>query len=120
MFPAFQSGAGFPALYGGYLFAADILAVWCWSGWPTPSTGGYGPTPLPHQGPDAHLIILFTCVIIVTFHFINAFQTLLHMGQAPMTTGPYFPYRGMASIFGLETLSPSQVFRDMKSATGSI
>jgi Fe-S oxidoreductase len=110
--PAFEVGRWIPTLYGGYLFVADILASLVLVGlayafyrriWVRPR--------YLTLGLDANVIILFTSVIIITFLFINAFQTLL-----PVEPGGY-DYRGvfpvssaLVSFFGLERLSPSQVF----------
>ncbi len=75
--PFFHAADYAPGLYRGYLFAADILAFSTLAGL------GYAlfrrvavkPTYLT-DGPDARLILLFTSVIILSFHFINAFHLL--------------------------------------------
>jgi hypothetical protein len=109
--PAFDIGHWIPGLYGGYLFAADILASFvlvCFA------YAIYRRTmlrpPYLTMGTDANLIILFTCLIIITFQFINAFQTLL-----PLESGAY-DYRGVFPVsslfvgfFGLNSLSAQQV-----------
>ena len=112
MCPAFEVGHWIPGLYGGYLFAADILASFVLVGF---AYAIYRRTllrpPYLTLGTDANLIILFTCLIIITFQLINAFQTLL-----PLEPGAYdyrgtFPVSGLlVTLFGLNSLSPQQVF----------
>jgi Fe-S oxidoreductase len=107
--PAFAPAEWFPAIYRAYLYAADILAALVLVGF------AYAlyrrlvekPTYLT-LGADANRIILFTCVIIATFQFINALQTLL---PAP---GAGFDYRGalpvsglLPGLLGLDRLGPS-------------
>jgi len=110
--PAFEVGNWIPGLYGGYLFTADILASFVLVGF---AYAIYRRTmlrpPYLTMGTDANLIILFTCLIIITFQLINAFQTLL-----PLEAGAY-DYRGVFPLsslfvvfFGLNSLSPQQVF----------
>jgi len=79
--PAFHVGYVLPALYGAYIFVADILAF------PVLVGLGYAlyrrlfvkPKYLT-DGLDARLIILFTSVIIITFYLINAFLLLPAIG----------------------------------------
>ena len=110
--PAFEVGTWIPGLYGGYLFTADILAAFVLVGF---AYAIYRRTMVKPayltMGTDANLIILFTCLIIITFQFINAFQTLL-----PLEPGAY-DYRGvfpvsslLVGIFGINTLNAQQVF----------
>jgi Fe-S oxidoreductase len=90
VFPAFHVGPAIPALYGAYLFVADILAF------PVLIGLGYAlyrrlflkPKYLT-DGLDARLIILFTSVIIVTFYFINAFLLLPAIGGTGFDYGRY-------------------------------
>ncbi|MGA9261038.1 MAG: (Fe-S)-binding protein [Desulfobacterales bacterium] len=110
--PAFEVGRWIPALYGGYLFVADILASLVLVGlvyaiyrriWVRPR--------YLTLGRDANLIILFTSVIIVTFLFINAFQTLLPLEPRGYDYRGVFPVSStLVSFFGLDRWSPSQVF----------
>ena len=73
--PAFDIGHAFPGMYSVYLFLADISGFLVLAGF------GYAlyrrlvirPAYLT-MGRDANLIILFTSVIVLSFHFINAFQ----------------------------------------------
>ena len=80
-------------LYGTYLFVADILAAFVLVGF---AYAIYRRTVVKPayltMGMDANLIILFTCLIIITFQFINAFQSLL-----PVEPGAY-DYRGVFPI----------------------
>ncbi len=110
--PAVEMGHWFPGLYGGYLFVADILAAFVLVGF---AYAIYRRTvERPRYltlGTDANLIILFTCLIIVTFQFINAFQILLP------TTPDAFDYQGvfpvssrLVGFFRLDALTPQQVF----------
>jgi hypothetical protein len=107
--PAFEVGHWIPGLYGGYLFVADILAAFVLVGF---AYAIYRRTLLRPSyltlGTDANLIILFTCLIIITFQTINAFQTLL-----PVETGAY-DYRGnfpvsslLVGFFGLNSDEPA-------------
>ncbi len=76
--PFFHVSGILPGLYHAYLFVADILAFLVLVGL------GYAlyrrlmlhPAYLT-DGRDARYIILFTAVIILTFHFINAFHLLM-------------------------------------------
>ena len=81
VFPGFHVASWIPGLYGAYLFAADILAFLVLTGL------GYAlyrrlflkPAYLT-DGLDARFIILFTAVIIITFHLINAFLLVPSIG----------------------------------------
>jgi Fe-S oxidoreductase len=110
--PVLEVGHWIPGIYGGYLFVADILAVFVLVGF---AYAIYRRTMVKPayltMGLDANLIILFTSLIIITFQFINAFQTLL-----PLAPGAY-DYRGVFPVsslfvgfFGLDALTPRQVF----------
>ena len=81
IFPSFHVSSWIPGLYGVYLFVADILAFLVLIGL------GYAlyrrliikPKYLT-DGLDARLIILFTAVIVFTFHLINAFLIIPSIG----------------------------------------
>jgi Fe-S oxidoreductase len=81
IFPGFHVASWIPGLYGVYLFIADILAFLVLIGL------GYAlyrrlfmkPKYLT-DGLDARLILLFTAVIIITFHLINAFLATSSIG----------------------------------------
>jgi Fe-S oxidoreductase len=77
IFPVFHAAHYIPGIYRAYLFAADILAFLVLAGL------AYAllrrvivKPPYLTDGRDARLILLFTSVIIISFHFINAFHLL--------------------------------------------
>lgn len=110
--PAFEVGHWIPRIYGGYLFAADILAAFVLVGF---AYAIYRRTVLRPRyltlGTDANLIILFTCLIIVTFLLINAFQTLLPVVPGAFDYHGVFPVsEALAGVLGLESLSFQQVY----------
>ena len=109
VFPGFYPATWIPGLYGAYIFVADILAFLVLFGL------GYAlyrrlfikPKYLT-DGRDARVIILFTAVIIITFHLINAFL------MVPAISGSGFNYSryltvsaAVHSIFSLNDLSPA-------------
>ena len=110
--PAFEVAHLFPGLYGGFLFVADILASFVLVGF------AYAiyrrvivkPSYLT-MGMDANLIILFTCVIIITFQLINAFQILLPLEEGAFDYSGVFPVSGLlVGLFGLDQWTPEKVF----------
>jgi Fe-S oxidoreductase len=110
--PAFEVGRWIPGLYGPYLFVADILAALVLVGF---AYAIYRRVWLRPRyltlGRDANLIIVFTCLIIITFLFINAFQTLLPVEPGAYAYRGVFPVSGVfASFFGLKGMAPPQVF----------
>ncbi|MBR9987074.1 MAG: (Fe-S)-binding protein [Desulfosarcina sp.] len=110
--PAFEVGNWIPGLYGAYLFTADILAAFVLVGF---AYAIYRRTmlrpPYLTLGTDANLIILFTCLIIITFQAINAFQTLLSVEPGAYDYRGVFPLSGwLVGLFGLDRMSPRQVF----------
>ena len=90
VFPGFHVAAWIPGLYGAYLYLSDILAFLVLIGL------GYAlyrrlfikPSYLT-DGLDARLIILFTAVIIVTFHLINAFLLVPSIGGSSFDYARY-------------------------------
>ncbi len=105
--PAFHIGSVLPGLYTSYLFVADILGFFVLVGFAYALYRRLVIKPdYLTMGMDANLIILFTSIIIISFHFINAFLTLL-----PVETGGYsyagaFPISAIfASVFNLGALS---------------
>ena len=110
VWPAFEPAHLIPRIYGGYLFIADILAVLVLVGF------GYAlyrrlfvrPSYLT-MGRDANLIILFTSVIIITFHLINALTLLLPDADTAYFTPVWPVSRQLIPLLGLSTLSPPQV-----------
>lgn len=110
--PAFEVGNWIPGPYGAYLFVADILATFVLVGF---AYAIYRRTmerpPYLTMGMDANLIILFTCLIIITFQFINAFQTLLPVEPGDYAYEGVFPVSvALVGMFGLDSLSTGQVF----------
>jgi Fe-S oxidoreductase len=107
VFPGFHVASWIPGLYGAYLYVADILAFLVLLGL------GYAlyrrlflkPGYLT-DGLDARLIILFTAVIIITFHLINAFLLVPSIGGS-FDYARYFTISKMVyHIFDLNGLSP--------------
>ncbi len=79
VFPSFEIAHAVPILWGVYLFIADILAPLVLVGFAYALYRRMVVRPSYLTiGRDAMLIILFTCVIIITFMFINAFQVVLN------------------------------------------
>jgi len=107
--PGFSVGHLVPGLYNFYLFVADILGFLVLAGFAYAAYRRFVEKPkYLTMGKDANLIILFTSVIIVTFHLINACQIVSpYAAQGYDYTG-VFPISGMiVSLFGMETLSAS-------------
>jgi Fe-S oxidoreductase len=109
VFHNFEIARLVPRLYGSYMFVADILAFLVLFGL------GYAlyrrifirPKYLT-DGLDARLIILFTTVIIITFHFINAFEILGTEATGGFDYGKYFTVSAaVLHIFDLGALSDS-------------
>ncbi len=110
--PAFDVAHLIPGLYGGYLFVADILAAFVLVGflYAIYRRVMVRPSYLT-LGMDANLIILFTCLIIITFQLINAFQTLLPVEAGAFDYSRVFPLSGLlVPLFGLDKLSPEKIF----------
>jgi Fe-S oxidoreductase len=110
--PAFDVAHLIPGLYGGYLFVADILAAFVLVGflYAIYRRVMVRPSYLT-LGMDANLIILFTCLIIITFQLINAFQTLLPVEAGAFDYSRVFPLSGLlVPLFGLDQLSPYKIF----------
>jgi len=108
VFPMFHGGALIPGFYGAYLFVADILAFLVLMGL------GYAiyrrlflkPAYLT-DGLDARFIILFTAVIIITFHLINAFLLVPSIGGGSFDYARYFTVsKAVHNIFNLNDLPP--------------
>ena len=108
VFAGFHPAQWSPGLYGIYVFAADILAFLVLFGL------GYAlyrrlfikPKYLT-DGLDARLIILFTAVIIITFHLINAFLLVPAANDTSFDYSRYFTVsKALNRIFSLNDLSP--------------
>lgn len=107
--PAFHVSPALYGLYGFYLFAADILGFLVLVGF------GYAlyrrlvirPQYLT-MGRDANLIILFTSVIVLSFHFINAFQIAMPVEPGGFNYQTAFPVSVIfTALFGISSLSPA-------------
>ena len=109
--PAFDPAKWFPGVYGGYLFVADILAALVLIGFAYAIYRRVVERPAYLTlGTDANLIILFTCGIIVTFQFINAFQALLPVHGAAFDYRGVFPVSGLwIGLLGLGRLGAGQI-----------
>ena len=110
--PAFDVAHLFPGLYGGFLFVADILASLVLVGFAYAIYRRVIVKPrYLTMGMDANLIILFTCVIIITFQLINAFQILLPIEAGAYDYSGVFPVSGLlVGLFGLDQWTPQKVF----------
>jgi Fe-S oxidoreductase len=105
--PGFSVGHLFPGIYNSYLFMADVLGFFVLAGLGYAAYRRFVKKPkYLTMGKDANNIILFTCVIIITFHLINACQVVsAYAAQGYDYTG-LFPISGMAvTIFGLNRLT---------------
>ncbi len=110
VFPGLHLSKAVPGIYGGYLYVADLFAFFVLIGL------GYAlyrrlldrPNYLTN-GLDAKLIILFTSVIIISFHFINAFQMQKPVGAGGFDYAGLFPISaGFVRFFNLTSLTSSQ------------
>ena len=111
VFPSFTLVHLMPSIYNGYLFIADIMAFFVLVGL---SYALYRRTVIKPDyltmGRDANLIILFTGVIIISFHFINAFQSLIPVEPGAVAHKGVFPVSDiLVSMTGLSGLSRPQV-----------
>ena len=111
VFPSFHVSSWIPGIYGVYLFVADILAFFVLIGL------GYAlyrrivikPNYLTNAL-DAKLIILFTAVIIISFHLVNAFQMFLEASSAGFNyAGSFTVSEIIAGLFGRSTLGAGQI-----------
>jgi Fe-S oxidoreductase len=109
--PAFDPAHWIPGLYGVYLFAADILAFLVIAGL---AYALYRRLVIKPEyltnGLDARLIILFTFVIVVSFHFINAFEGVLSVREGGFDYFRYFTVsEALATVFNLSSLDAVQL-----------
>ncbi len=107
--PFFQIGHLVPGLYKFYLYVADILAFFVLAGFAFALYRRLVIKPdYLTMGKDANLIILFTSVIILSFHFINAFQMMMPPDASGFSYAGVFPVSAIfASIFGISGLTES-------------
>jgi hypothetical protein len=105
--PGFSVGHLFPGVYNFYLFIADILGFLVLAGFGYAAYRRFMKKPkYLTMGKDANFIILFTCVIIITFHLINACQIVSPYAAQGYDYANVFPISGLvASIFGLDSLT---------------
>ena len=111
LFPGFGFEHLTPGFYGGYLFFADVLAllVLFGFGYAIYRRGLVRPAYLT-MGMDANLIILFTCLIVVSFQFINTFQILLSLAPDGINYRSYLPVsRQLIPLFGLDNLNTGEI-----------
>ncbi|MBT8349777.1 MAG: 4Fe-4S dicluster domain-containing protein, partial [Deltaproteobacteria bacterium] len=105
--PVFEVGHFLPGLYTVYLFVADILGFFVLVGLAYALYRRLVIKPdYLTMGRDANLIILFTSVIILSFHFINAFQEVMPVESGGFNYIGAFPISGILTlVFGLGSLS---------------
>ncbi len=111
VFPAFEPGHAVPTLYRVYLFVADILAALVLVGFAYALYRRVVVRPsYLTMGTDANLIILFTCVIVITFHLINSFLSLLPTAAGSFSYAGVFPIsEKLVPLFNLQSLSPAGI-----------
>ncbi|MCG8641580.1 MAG: 4Fe-4S dicluster domain-containing protein [Desulfobacterales bacterium] len=107
--PVLDIGHWIPWLYKPYLFVADILGFLVLVGF---AYALYRRLVIKPDyltlGRDANLIIVFTSVIVLSFHLINAFQMAMPVKPDGFSYAGVFPISGIfAALFGLHDLSPS-------------
>jgi len=110
--PAFHVGDVFPTPYTAYLFVADLLAAFVLVGL---AYALYRRLILKPDyltlGKDANLIILFTSVIVISFHFINAFLHVKPVAPVGFSYAGVFPISAiLATALDLGALSTGQLF----------
>ena len=108
--PSLHVGHILPGLYTAYLFIADILGFFVLVGF---AYALYRRLVIKPEyltmGRDANLIIMFTSVIVLSFHFINAFIMVMP-AEDGFSYANAFPVSGIfASVFGITSLSPAQL-----------
>ena len=111
VFPGFEPGHAIPGIYLVYLFIADILAALVLVGFAYALYRRVVVRPAYlTMGMDANLIILFTCIIVITFHLINAFLTLMPAAAGSFVYTGVFPVsEGLVVLFSLKTLTPDGI-----------
>ncbi|MCG8617391.1 MAG: 4Fe-4S dicluster domain-containing protein [Desulfobacterales bacterium] len=109
--PAFHIGYLVPGLYTAYLFIADILGFFVLVGFAYALYRRLVIKPdYLTMGRDANLIILFTSVIVLTFHFINAF-TIVMTPPEVFNYAAALPVSGIfAAVFGIAHLGQADLF----------
>ena len=110
VFPGFHVFHLSPGIYGAYLLVADTLAFFVLLGL------GYALYRRTFEKPeylsnslDAKLILLFTAVIILSFHFVNAFQ-MLKIDDGGFDYASHLTVSaGLAGLFGPSVLAAGQL-----------
>ncbi|MCP4694031.1 MAG: (Fe-S)-binding protein [Desulfobacterales bacterium] len=104
--PGFDAARFIPGLYGDFMYLADILAFLALLGFAYAIYRRLLVRPRHlTMGMDANLIILFTCVIIITFQLINAFQLILPYAAHGFDYTGRFPVSSrLVGLFGLDAL----------------
>ncbi len=110
VFPGFHAFHLSPGIYGAYLLVADTLAFFVLLGL------GYALYRRTFEKPeylsnslDAKLILLFTAVIILSFHFVNAFQ-MLKIDDGGFDYASHLTVSaGLAGLFGPSVLAAGQL-----------
>jgi Fe-S oxidoreductase len=108
--PAFELSRWISGLYGVYLFVTDILAFLVIAGL---AYALYRRLVIKPKyltaGLDARLIILFTFVIVVSFHLINAFEGAMSAKKGGFDYFRYFTVsHAVAAVFNLSALGADQ------------
>jgi len=105
--PGFGLGHFFPGFYHFYLFIADILGFLVLVGFGYAAYRRFVIKPgYLTMGKDANLIILFTSVIIITFHLINAVQVVSPYAAQGYDYSNVFPVSGvLVTMFGFAHIS---------------
>ena len=105
--PGFSVGHLFPGVYNFYLFIADILGFLVLAGFGYAVYRRFVEKPkYLTMGKDANFIILFTSVIIITFHLINACQVVSDYAAHGYDYSGVFPISGMlVMILGLHNMT---------------
>ncbi|MCG8616897.1 MAG: (Fe-S)-binding protein, partial [Desulfobacterales bacterium] len=107
VWPGFHPSPLLHGVYGFYLYISDILGFMVLAGF---SYAIYRrmiirPGYLT-MGRDANLVILFTTVIVLSFHLVNAFQMALPVAPGEFSYKGLFPVSGIfAAALGISTLS---------------
>ncbi len=111
VFPSFTLAWFSPALYSAYLSIADVLAFFVLFGLAYALYRRIFVKPeYLTMGRDANLIILFTSVIIISFHFINAFEIVMPVAPGGFNYHNVFPVSGLlANFLDLKSLSLSNM-----------
>ncbi len=105
--PGFSPGHLFPGLYNLYLFIADILGFLVLVGFAYAAWRRFVIKPkYLTMSKDANFIILFTSVIIITFHLINSCQIVSDYAAHGYDYAGVFPISGIfVTLLGLDSLN---------------